>query len=138
MLLHYLLTHDKLRSINPKTISESWNVLRILLNTIMTVLVYCCCSKKLPQNCWLKGTIFFSYCSVDRKFRFWGVEIEVSADASGESTGELVPCLFQLLLADDIRCLCSHHPCFHWPVSYFLFYSQMSLYPCFKDTCDYI
>ena len=80
MLLHYLLTHNKLRSINPKTISEFWNVLRILLNTIMTVLVYCSCSKKLPQNCWLKGTIFFSYCSVDKKFRFWGVKIEVSAE----------------------------------------------------------
>ena len=46
----------------------------------MTVLVYCCCSKKLPQNRWLKGTIFFSYCSVDKKFRFWGVEIKVSAE----------------------------------------------------------
>ena len=80
MLLHYLLTHAKLRSINPKTISEFWNVFRILLNTMMTVLVYCCYSKKLPQNCWLKGTIFFSYCSVDKKFRFWGVKIKVSAE----------------------------------------------------------
>lgn len=104
MLLHYLLTHAKLRSINHKTISEFWNVLIILLNTMMTVLVYCCCSKKLPQDCWLKGTIFFSYCSVDKKFRLWGVKINMSA--------ELIP------LESPLENLFLASSSFHWLMTF--------------------